>query len=289
VEQVEASARTLRQSFGALPKLGVILGSGFQSLLQSLPVENRIAWNELPGFPISTVKGHRPEIVLGRLGPQPALIICGRVHLYESCSMEQVTFPVRFLAAAGIRDLVLTNAAGGINRRYRAGEFMLVKDHINFMGMNPLAGASANNRFLDLTEVYDAKLNALFLEAAAAGQIKLHHGVYIGVTGPTYETPAEIRAFRKWGADAVGMSTVPEAIVARHCGLSVAALSCITNAAAGVTGTPLSHDEVLTVARENATAGLNLLKAFASRYYDRSSGENELRNSSEQLPSTLPK
>jgi purine-nucleoside phosphorylase len=170
---------------------------------------------------------------------------------------------MRALAAFGIRDLLLTNAAGGINRAFRPGDFMAVTDHINFMGTNPLRGGP---HFTDLTQVYDARLSALLFKAARACKIKLRRGVYLAVCGPSYETPAEVRAFAKWGADAVGMSTVPEAIVARHCELNVAAISCITNAAAGIAGEKLSHTEVLVTAGGSAPSGAALLKSFAALY-----------------------
>jgi purine-nucleoside phosphorylase len=177
--------------------------------------------------------------------------------------MEHVTFPVRALAAFGIHDLLLTNAAGGINKSFQAGDFMLVTDHINFMGTNPLRGTS---HFVDLTRVYDPELNALMLEAARARKMKLKQGVYLAVCGPNYETPAEIRAFATLGADAVGMSTVPEAIAARQWGLNVAGLSCITNAAAGIGKTALSHADVLETAERVGKAGAQLLETFAKLY-----------------------
>ena len=182
--------------------------------------------------------------------------------------MEQVTFAVRTLATCGITDVLLTNAAGGINPKFRAGDFMLVRDHINFMGTNPLRGAAVPGleRFIDLTHAYDAALSQTLLSAARAAQLKLKRGVYVAVSGPSYETPAEIRAFAKLGADAVGMSTVPEVIVARQCGVRVAALSCITNLAAGVGKSLVSHEEVLETGERVKQAGARLLKAFLKRY-----------------------
>lgn len=182
--------------------------------------------------------------------------------------MERVTYAVRTLAAFGIRDLLLTNAAGGVNRRFRTGDFMVLTDHINFMGANPLRGEASPDlpRFVDLTQVYDPKLSALLHRAGRAGGVKLRRGVYLAVSGPSYETPAEIRAFARLGADAVGMSTVPEAIVARQCGLRVAALSCITNLAAGIGRSPLSHVEVLETAKQVKTAAAAVLKHFARLY-----------------------
>ena len=182
--------------------------------------------------------------------------------------MERVTFAVRALAAYGITDLLLTNAAGGINRKFRAGDFMVLTDHINLMGANPLRGPAIPGlpRFVDLTRAYDTKLSASLASAARASKIKLQRGVYLAVSGPSYETPAEIGAFARLGADAVGMSTVPEAIVARQCGLRVAALSCITNLAAGISKSPLSHEEVLETGERVKKTGAKLLKHFANIY-----------------------
>jgi purine-nucleoside phosphorylase len=194
--------------------------------------------------------------------------LSGRAHFYEGHAMEQVTFAVRVLAACGVTDLLLTNAAGGINRKFRAGDFMLVTDHINFMGANPLRGPARPGvpRFVDLTGAYDARLAALMRQAGRRAGVKLRRGVYLAVSGPSYETPAEIRAFARLGADAVGMSTVPEVIVARQCGLRVAALSCITNLAAGVGRHPLTHEEVLAAGERVRTAAARLLKKFARLY-----------------------
>jgi purine-nucleoside phosphorylase len=189
--------------------------------------------------------------------------LSGRAHFYEGQPMERVTFAVRALAAFGIRDLLLTNAAGGINRKFHAGDFMVLTDHINFMGANPLRGAPD---FVDLTQVYDAKLSALLFRAGKSCNLKPQRGVYLAVSGPSYETPAEIRAFARLGADAVGMSTVPEAIVARQCGLNVAAVSCITNLAAGISREKLSHAEVMQTAGGVKTLAAKLVKHFASLY-----------------------
>ena len=182
--------------------------------------------------------------------------------------MERVTFVVRALAAFGIRDLLLTNAAGGINRKFRAGDFMVLTDHINFMGTNPLRGPAVSGlpRFVDLTQVYDPKLSAQLFRAGKNCQLRLQRGVYLAVSGPSYETPAEIRAFGRLGADAVGMSTVPEAIAARQCGLNVAAISCITNLAAGISKENLSHAEVLETAERVKTLAVKLLEKFAGLY-----------------------
>jgi purine-nucleoside phosphorylase len=250
------------------PALGLILGSGFQQLLPHVTAAARLSYQKLPGFPRPTVAGHAGELVIGRIAGVPVLILSGRAHYYEGYALEEVTYAVRVLAAAGLQDLLITNAAGGINRKFQAGDFMQVTDHVNFMGANPLRGpvVATQPRFVDLTQAYDPQLNRLLATAARSIRLKLHRGVYLAVSGPSYETPAEVRAFARLGADAVGMSTVPEVIVARQCGLRVAALSCVTNLAAGISKTPLSHQEVLETATRVQTTGAKLLTEFIKRY-----------------------
>jgi len=245
-----------------------VLGSGFHHVLAELRVAKKIAYAKIPGFPKPTVSGHAGELYFGHLGRTPVLVLSGRAHFYEGHLMERVTFTVRTLAAFGISDLLLTNAAGGINKNFRAGDFMVLTDHINLMGTNPLRGPAIEGlpRFVDLTETYDKKLRGLLLKAGKISKQKLRSGVYLAVSGPNYETPAEIRAFAKLGADAVGMSTVPEAIVARQCGVNVAAVSCITNLAAGISKEKLSHTEVLETAERVKKSGAALLKHFAEHY-----------------------
>jgi purine-nucleoside phosphorylase len=261
----ETAAARLKKISPLRPTLAVVLGSGFHHVLAELKVIRKIAYAKIPGFPRPTVSGHAGELIFGELGGTPVLVLSGRAHFYEGHSLERVTFAVRVLAAFGIRDLLLTNAAGGINRTFRAGDFMLLTDHINFMGANPLRGVSPPNlpRFVDLTEVYDRDLRGLMLRAGKAVGLKLRQGIYLAVSGPTYETPAEVRAFARLGADAVGMSTVPEAVVARQCGLRVVGLSCITNLAAGISRQKLSHAEVLETAERVKTAGAGLIRDFA--------------------------
>ena len=218
-----------------------------------------------------TVSGHAGELYFGHLGKTPVLVLSGRAHFYEGHPMECVTFATRTLAAFGITDLLLTNAAGGINKNFRAGDFMILTDHINFMGANPLRPLRGGHReeltsFVDLTETYDKKLRELLFKAGKMSKLKLQRGVYLAVSGPSYETPSEIRAFAKLGADAVGMSTVPEAIVARQCGLNVAGISCITNLAAGISNKNLSHAEVLETAERVKKSGSQLVRNFAELY-----------------------
>ncbi len=264
----QTAAARLKRISTLRPTLAIGLGSGFHHVLTELRVDRKVSCAKIPGFPKPTVGGHAGELIFGRLGGTPVLVLSGRTHFYEGHSMEQVTFPIRTLAALGIRDLLLTNAAGGINRKFRPGDFMVLTDHINFMGVNPLRGPAlpGRTRFVDMTHVYDARLSALLFRAGKSGNLKLRRGIYLAVSGPSYETPAEIRAFARLGADAVGMSTVPEAMVARQCGLNVAAVSCITNPAAGMSQGPLSHVEVLKTAERVKGLAVELLKNFM-RFY----------------------
>jgi purine-nucleoside phosphorylase len=264
----EAAAARMKKLSPLRPALAMVLGSGFHHVLTEFSTEARISYRKIPGFPPVGVSGHAGELFIGYLGGTPTMILSGRAHFYEGHPMPLVTFAIRALAAYGIRDLLLTNAAGGLNGHFRPGDFMIIKDHINLMGANPLRGASVPDlpRFVDLTQVYDARLRELMRKAGRANGLKLHAGVYLAVCGPSYETPAEIRAFSRLGADAVGMSTVPEAIVARQCGMNVAGISCITNLAAGRTGEPLSHAEVLDTAERVKATASKLAKTFATMY-----------------------
>ena len=275
----QTAATRLKKVSRLRPTLAIVLGSGFHHVLTGMRVEKKVSHAKIPGFPVPSVSGHAGELYFGRLGGTPVLVLSGRAHFYEGHSMERVTFAVRALAAFGIRDLLLTNAAGGINKKYRAGDFMVLTDHINLMGANPLRGGDASSpeafatgasqllpRFVDMTQVYDTKLRVLLFRAGKNCNLRLQRGVYLAVSGPSYETPAEIRAFGRLGADAVGMSTVPEAMVARQCGLNVAAVSCITNLAAGISKEKLSHAEVLEIAERVKTLAAKLLKHFAGLY-----------------------
>jgi purine-nucleoside phosphorylase len=266
----QTAAARLKKISPLRPALAIVLGSGFHHALTELRVAKKIAYAKIPGFPKPTVSGHAGELYFGHLGRTPVLVLSGRAHFYEGHEMERVTFATRTLAAFGIKDLLLTNAAGGLNKKFRAGDFMVLTDHINFMGANPLRGAHIPGlpRFVDLTETYDKKLRELLFRIGKISKLKLQRGVYLAVSGPNYETPAEIRAFAKLGADAVGMSTVPEAIVARQCGLRVAGISCITNLAAGISEENLSHTEVLETAERVKKSGAQLIKNFAELYGD---------------------
>lgn len=252
------------------PALGIVLGTGFHHVVERMAIEAQVACAELPGFPQVGVSGHAGRLLLGRLGGTPVVVLSGRVHYYEGHALDKVTFAVRVLADYGIRSLLLTTAVGGINRRFHAGDLMVITDHINLMGVNPLRGTCppGRQRFIDLTQTYDAALQARLRQAGRQCGLKLREGVYLALSGPSYETPAEIRAFGRLGADAVGMSTVPEAIVARQCGLRVAGLSCITNLAAGRGDGPLSHADVLETSDRVKLVAAELIERFAAGHAD---------------------
>lgn len=253
------------------PTLGIILGSGFHGIAARVEIEAEIPYARLRGFPRPSVGGHTGRVLLGRLGGAPVCVLSGRCHYYEGHEMAGVTFPVRVLAAMGIQDLLVTNAAGGIRRGFRTGDLMAITDHINLMSANPLRGAvpAGLDRFVDMTRAYDSALLALLRAAARRPRVRLAAGVYLAVNGPSYETPAEIRAFRALGADAVGMSTVPEVIVARQHQLNVVGLSCITNLAAGIGNHLLSHADVLAAGETAGVRAAAVVEQFARMYASR--------------------
>jgi purine-nucleoside phosphorylase len=260
------TAAQIRKACPRVPNLAIVLGSGFAGIASSARISTEIAYSELAGFCRPTTAGHSGHLLVGTLNGVPVLLLNGRSHFYEGNSLAKVTFPVRVLAALGIRDLVLTNAAGAINRKFSPGDFMLIADHINMLPDNPLRGLSGTEKFLDLTHAYDPRLTKILRTAARCAGVQLRSGVYLAVSGPNYETPAEIGAFARLGADAVGMSTVPEAIVARFLGMRVVAVSCITNFAAGRSKGLLSHAEVLSTGEKAKTAARKLLNAFVTGY-----------------------
>jgi purine-nucleoside phosphorylase len=259
-DQVFEAAAFLREMLGsAAQQIGIVLGSGLGAVADAVAEPVIVPYAGIPHFPQSTVEGHSGRIVAGLLGGVPVIILQGRVHFYEGYTAAQVTFPMRVLGLLGVRAVILTNAAGGIQEDYRVGQLVALADHINFMGFNPLVGPNearfavspgAGLRFFDMTEAYSKRLRALAKEAAAAEGFTLEEGVYLAVSGPSFETPAEIRAFRSLGATLVGMSTVPETLVARHMGIDVLGLSCVTNLAAGLGATQLSHEEVFEAGRK---------------------------------------
>jgi purine-nucleoside phosphorylase len=251
-DQVKQSAEAIRSRVREMPQVAIVLGSGLGDFAGSLTDPVTMPYGELPHWPVSRVIGHEGKLVVGRSRGRPIAALAGRSHAYEGHDMPTVTFPVRVLGLLGIKTLIITNAAGGINTGFSQGALMVIDDHINLMGTNPLAGSNDDRfgpRFPDMTEVYASRLRTIADRAGKAMALRLPHGIYIALLGPSYETPAEIRYLRTIGADAVGMSTVPEAIVARHMGMEVLGISCITNMAAGVLPKPLDHAEVMETAR----------------------------------------
>lgn len=251
MQRISSAEKLIQQNIKEEPLVGMILGSGLGDFANQLDEQIRIPFTEIPGFPIPSVDGHAGELVFGYFRGKPVVALSGRVHYYEGASQREITIPVRVMKLLGVKTLVLTNAAGGINLDYSAGTLMLIRDHINYSGQNPLIGQNLDSfgpRFPDMTDVYTKQLRDELKERVSIAGIPLREGIYAMYSGPSYETPSEIKMFRAFGADAVGMSTVPEAIVARHCGMRVMGISCITNMAAGISGQTIHHDEVVETA-----------------------------------------
>jgi purine-nucleoside phosphorylase len=247
-ETIEKSSNYLKNKYTCSPKIGLILGSGLGVLAEEIQNPVKIPYSEIPDFPVSTVAGHAGQLVFGQLAGQEVVAMQGRFHYYEGYNFDQVTFPVRVMKELGVEVLIVTNAAGGVNESFNPGDLMIITDHINNMGGNPLIGPNDSrlgDRFPDMSEAYSKELRQKAKEIANTLSLTIKEGVYVGNTGPAYETPAEVRLVRTLGGDAVGMSTVPEVIVARHAGLKVLGISCISNMAAGILDQPLTHDEVI--------------------------------------------
>ena len=263
-----AAARYITARGGLKPRLGVILGSGLGEVVNCLENSRRLPYESIPHFPRSTVVGHAGELALGHWRGVPTAMLCGRMHLYEGYSPSEVVLPTRALALAGIEYLFVTCAAGGIGARCTPGALMIISDHLNYQGVNPLAGpedARLGPRFIDMTEAYDRELRSLARTAARKLHLKCSEGVYAALLGPSFETPAEIRALERLGADAVGMSTVPEVIAARQRSLRVLAVASITNRAAGLAREHLSHQEVLEAGRQGAQNLASLFDEVVAR------------------------
>jgi len=267
-ERVEAAAEVIRRRCGGVPQAALILGSGLGDFADTLAGAVAMPYSDLPNWPASTVAGHSGRLVIGTVAGTRVAALAGRVHAYEGHPLSTVAFATRVMGRLGVKQLVLTNAAGGVNTGFARGALMIIDDHINLLGANPLAGENDERfgpRFPDMTEVYSKRLRRIADEAAAAKGLPVTHGVYAALLGPSYETPAEIRYLRTIGADAVGMSTAPEAIAARHMGLEVLGISCITNMAAGVLPEPLNHDEVLETTRRVRGTFIALLEGIIER------------------------
>ena len=267
-EAARKAAQAIGKRAGARePAVAIILGSGLGGLAKAIDSAVRIRFADIPGFPEATVVGHEGAVIVGSLGGREVVALSGRFHIYEGHSAALAAFPVRVFHALGVRELFVSNAAGGISLDLAVGDLMTISDHLNLMGTNPLVGPvqEGETRFPDMTDAYDPGLRKVLRMTAAKLGIPLREGVYAGLLGPSYETPSEVKMLRLLGADAVGMSTVPEVIMARALGISVAGISCITNAAAGVTGSALSHAEVLETTQRVSGAFESLVTEFVSR------------------------
>lgn len=267
--QIREAVAYLKERVTRMPQVGMILGSGLGDYADTLEEAVKIPYSEIPNFPRPTVSGHSGALIFGRKDGKEVVAMQGRVHYYEGLTARQITLPVRVMAALGVKTLVLTNACGGVNLSFHPGDLMLISDHINFCGADPLIGENLDEfgpRFPDISDLYTRSLREAVKEKAAEAGISLQEGVYLMYSGPNYETPAEIRAFRVLGADTVGMSTVPEALAAGHSGMQVLGISCITNMAAGVLPQKLSHQEVVETAdrvRNTFTKLLDLVLTVA--------------------------
>jgi len=268
-DQVAEAARFIRSTSPDIPTIAVVLGSGLGDFASGLQAAAALPYADIPNWPASRVVGHQGRLILGEAAGRRVAALAGRVHFYEGHDLQTVTFAMRVLGVLGVKQVILTNAAGGMNPAWEPGTLMVIDDHINLMGSNPLIGGNDDRfgvRFPDMTEVYSARLREIADQAGASLGYRLPHGIYAACHGPSYETPAEVRALRLLGADAVGMSTVPEAIVARHMGIEVLGISCITNFAAGMLSQPLNHAEVLETAEKVGSRFVSLLNAIISRF-----------------------
>lgn len=253
----------IQSKYKGLPKIGLILGSGLGILADEIQEAVKIPYHEIPGFPVSTVEGHKGQLVIGELLGVHVVVMQGRFHFYEGYSLDKVTFPVRVMKLLGVEKLIVTNAAGGVNTSFEPGDLMLISDHINNMGQNPLIGPNNSEfgvRFPDMSNAYCKELRDKAKQVASRMGLPIKEGVYVANTGPSYETPAEVRMIRILGGDAVGMSTVPEVIVARHSGIKVLGISCISNMAAGILDQPLTHDEVIETTEKVKESFLTFVK-----------------------------
>lgn len=264
-EKIHAAVEFLNTRTRMRPTIAVVLGSGLGSFAEQVADREIIPFSTIPNFPQSTVEGHSGNLVLGRSGNIEVAVMQGRVHYYEGYSMKEVTFPTKVLAQFGVKQLILTNAAGGINKKFKQGRLMIIEDHLNLQSTNPLLGPNESRfgpRFFDMSEAYDKTMRSVALAAARKLKLPVHRGVYAGLTGPSYESPAEIRMLRRLGADAVGMSTVPEVIVANHMGVKCLGISCITNMAAGVLKQKINHEEVMLTGERVKGNFIRLLQAI---------------------------
>jgi len=271
-ERAEHAARTIRAQVSVEPRVAIVLGSGLGGFADDFADAVAIPYEDIPGFVRSTAQGHAGRLVVGKVDQLPILAMQGRVHYYEGYTLEEVTFPIRTFKLLGVKTIILTNAAGGINVQLSQGALMVISDHMNLMGTNPLRGPNDERfgpRFPDMSTTYSPALQEIVIEEARAMEVTVRRGIYAALAGPNYETPAEIHMLRNFGADAVGMSTVPEAIVARHMDMEVLGISCITNMAAGISDEPINHDEVMETGNRVRSTFTQLLRRVIGRLSSR--------------------
>src|SRR4051812_31451346 len=267
-DRAQRAAQLIRERVKLEPSVAIVLGSGLGAFAEDLTESRAVPYSEIPGFARATVEGHAGQLVVGKANDVTVAAMQGRFHFYEGYALEEVTFPIRVLKMLGVKTLILTNAAGSLNTEFTPGSLMVISDHINLMGVNPLIGSNDERfgpRFPDLSATYDPALQNLVIAEARAISLEMRRGVYASLTGPSYETPAEIHMVRTLGADAVGMSTVPEAIVARHMDMRVVGISCITNLAAGVSDRPVDHSQVITTGEQVREKFTELLRRVIAK------------------------
>lgn len=272
--RLKEAADYIKSNFKDTPKVGVILGSGLGSFVEKVESPTILSYSNIPYFIETTVEGHEGRMILGQINGVSVAILQGRIHAYEGLDMDEVVFPLRALALSGIESLILTNASGGINKSFKPGQLVLIKDHINLMGKNPLIGPNISelgSRFPDMSDAYSLELRKNIIEAAGEMELDLASGVYAGVLGPTYETPSEVNMLRILGADMVGMSTVPESIAANHLGLKVSGISCVTNMAAGIENKKLNHSDV----KKEALKVMDLFSTLLCKSIEKMGGKND--------------
>ena len=261
--RLQGCLKCVRQMTDFVPEIGIVLGSGLGAMAEQIDIAASVSYKDIEDFPVSTVPGHKGRYVFGYCEGVPVVIMQGRVHSYEGYSMEDCVLPIRLMRLMGAKKLMLTNASGAINVTFKAGDFMVMDNHISLFVKNPLIGGNADElgtRFPDMSEIYSKRLNSCIYDAAEKLGLSLQHGVYVQLSGPSYECPAEIKLLRMLGADAVGMSTVVEAIAAVHCGMEVCGISCVSNAAAGLSDKPLTHEEVQAAMDAAAENFIGLMK-----------------------------
>lgn len=268
IDKIKTAADYIDEKIDNSPDTGLILGSGLGVLAKDIENKLEIEYKDIPDFPVSTVEGHAGKLVIGKLEGEEVVAMQGRFHYYEGYNMQEITMPVRVMKLLGINKMIVTNAAGGINRNFNPGDFMIITDHLNLMGDNPLIGENYEEfgpRFPDMSEAYDKKLRNIAEKTAREESLTVRNGIYAGMSGPSFETPAEIRKLRNDGADAVGMSTVPEVIIANHMDIDVLGISCITNMAAGILPQPLTHKEVIEITEKVKPEFKKLIRTILKR------------------------